>query len=74
MISTIEAPREWVKTVGELRLPAKANQRLQQLMDRNNEELLLETERADLEYLIELSERLSLVRSEALHLLGQKPE
>jgi len=41
-------PREWVKTVGELRLPAKANQRLQQLMDRNNEELLLETERADL--------------------------
>lgn len=31
-------------------------------------------DRADLESLVELSERLSLVRAEALHLLGRKPE
>jgi hypothetical protein len=72
--STIDAPLEWVETVGNLRLPAKAEQRLQELMDRNNEGLLTEAERADLESLVELSERISLVRAEALHLLGLKPE
>jgi hypothetical protein len=72
--STIEAPLEWVETVGNLRLPPKADQRLQELMDRNNEGLLTEAERADLESLVELSERISLVRAEALHLLGRKPE
>ncbi len=73
MSSTIDAPLEWVKTVGDLRLPPKADQRLQELMDRNNEGLLTDAERADLESLVELSERLSLVRAEALHLLGRKP-
>ena len=73
MSSTIDAPLEWVEAVGNLRLPPKADQRLQVLMDRNNEGLLTEDERADLESLVELSERLSLVRAEALHLLGRKP-
>ena len=74
MSSTIEAPLEWVETVGNLRLPPKADQRLQELMDRNNEGLLTDADRADLESLVELSERLSLVRAEALHLLGRRPE
>lgn len=74
MSSTIDAPLEWVQSVGDLRLPPKANQRMQDLMHRNNEGLLTESERADLESLVELSERLSLVRAEALHLLGRKPE
>lgn len=69
----IEAPREWVKSVGDLRLPRKADQRLQELMTRNNEGQLDDSEKADLEYLVELSEQLSLVRAEALNLLGQKP-
>jgi hypothetical protein len=73
MSTTIDAPLEWVKAVGELKLPPKANQRLQELMDRNNDGLLTEAEQADLESLVELSERLSLVRAEALHLLGRKP-
>ncbi len=72
MSSTIDAPLEWVETVGDLRLPPKANQRLQQLMDRNNEGSLTESERVDLETLVEVSERLSLVRAEALHLLGRQ--
>lgn len=74
MSTTIDAPLEWVEAVGNLRLPAKADQRLQELMDRNNDGLLTEEERTDLESLVELSERLSLVRAEALHLLGRKPE
>jgi hypothetical protein len=72
--STIDAPLEWVETVGNVRLPLKADQRLQELMDRNNEGLLTEAERAELESLVELSERISLVRAGALHLLGRKPE
>jgi len=72
--TTIDAPLEWVESVGSLRLPPKADQRLQELMDRNNEGLLTDTERTDLESLVELSESLSLVRAEAIHLLGRKPE
>jgi len=71
---TIDAPLEWVESVGSLRLPPKADQRLQELMDRNNDGLLTDTEREDLESLVELSECLSLVRAEAIHLLGRKPE
>ena len=53
MSTTIDAPLEWVETVSSLRLPPKADQRLQELMDRNNEGLLTETERADLESLVD---------------------
>lgn len=74
MSSTIDAPLEWVETVGNLRLPPRADQRLQALMDRNNDGVLTETEHAELEALVELSERLSLVRAGALHLLGRSPQ
>jgi len=42
-------------------------------MDRNNEGLLQEFEREELEALVELSEQISLVRGEALQILGKKP-
>ena len=42
-------------------------------MDLNNEGQLSEQGKADLAALAELSEQLSLVRAEALHLLGRKP-
>jgi hypothetical protein len=73
MSSTIPAPTEWVATIGELCLPSKSDVRLQQLMDRNNEGQLTALERDELESLVELSERLSLVRAEALQLLGRGP-
>ena len=73
MNTTIDAPVEWVETIGQLRLPSKADGRLQQLMDRNNEGGLAADEREELESLVELSERLSLVRAEALLLLGRRP-
>jgi hypothetical protein len=72
--STIDAPMKWVESVGNLRLPPKADRRLQELMDRHNEGQLTKSELAELEALVELSEALSLVRAEALHLLGRKPE
>jgi hypothetical protein len=73
MSSTIPAPAEWVATIGNLRLPSKTDARLQQLMDRNNEGELTAPECEEFESLVELSERLSLVRAEALHLLGRDP-
>jgi hypothetical protein len=73
MNSTIAAPVDWIEAIGNLRFPPKADHRLQELMDRNNEGLLQESEREELEALVELSERLSLVRGEALQILGKQP-
>jgi hypothetical protein len=54
-------------------LPTRADRCLRELMDRNNEGKLKPDERADLELLVELSEEISLVRAEAIRLLGRKP-
>ena len=70
---SVDAPLEWVESITMLRLPEHADKRLQELMDRNNEGQLTDQERADLAALAELSEQLSLVRAEALHLLRRKP-
>jgi hypothetical protein len=43
-------------------------------MDRDTEGALTPQERQDLDVLVELSETLSLVRAQALHLLGRTPE
>ena len=72
-MSTIPAPSEWVAAIGDLRFPVKTDARLQELMDRNTEGQLSSVERDELEALVELSERLSLVRAEALQLLGREP-
>jgi hypothetical protein len=74
MEATVAAPVEWVESVSDLRLPPRADARLQQLMDRNTEGLLTQAEYAEFEALVELSEQLSLVRAQALHLLGRKPQ
>jgi len=73
MSSVIAAPVDWIEAVGNLRFPPKADRRLQELMDRNNEGLLSNGEREELEAMAELSEKLSLLRAEALHLLGKVP-
>ena len=73
MSTVIQAPLEMVEAVASLRIPAKADQRLQTLMDRNTNGALTPGEREELETLVELSETLALVRAQALHLLGRKP-
>ncbi|HXE54341.1 MAG TPA: hypothetical protein VN541_15065 [Tepidisphaeraceae bacterium] len=74
MSAVIQAPLQMVESVAALRFPPQADRRMQALMDRNNEGDLTEQERDELEALVELSETLSLVRSQALHLLGRRPE
>ena len=72
-MNTIPAPPEWVESVGRLQFPARTERRMQSLMDRNNEGQLSENEREELESLVEMSESLSLIRAEALRLLGRQP-
>jgi len=43
-------------------------------MDRNNEGQLSSAEHSEMEALVEMSQQLSLVRAEALNLLGRKPD
>jgi hypothetical protein len=73
MSVVVQAPLEMVEAVASLRLPARTDRRLQDLMDRNNEGMLSASEREDLEALVELSETISLIRAKALQLLGRKP-
>jgi hypothetical protein len=58
--------------VASLRLPLKADDRLQALMDRNTVGALTQAELEEFESWVELSETLALVRAQALKLLGKK--
>lgn len=62
-----------VEAVAALKLPPRTDQRLQILMDRNTEGSLGNDEKTELEALVELSEMMSLVRAQALHVLGRTP-
>jgi hypothetical protein len=73
MNATVSAPVEWIESIGGLRLPESSDQRLQELMDKNTEGALSEAERRELMSFVDPSQRLSLIRAEALHLLGRKP-
>ena len=64
---------EMVEAVADLHLPPRADQRLQDLMDRNNNGALTPEEREQLEALVELSEAIAIVRAQALHLLKRSP-
>lgn len=69
----MQNPHELADAVAALRLTPKADQRLQELMNRNTNGLLTDREREELETLAEMSENISLVRAKALLFLGRKP-
>ena len=71
MSDVVSAPVDWVASVGALSLPETANSRLQWLMDRNNDGLLSDTERSELESLATWSEEISILRARALRLLDK---
>ena len=72
-MAVVSAPLDWVESVSELRLTDEEDQRLQELMDANNEGRLTESERSELERLAGWSEKLSLIRAGALQILGRSP-
>jgi hypothetical protein len=73
MAAVISAPKSWIASVGRLSLPRNADRRLQTLMDANNEGRLSAAERKELAALVEWSENVSLLRAQALRLLGRRP-
>jgi hypothetical protein len=74
MSTLISAPANWVEEISNLRLSPRADERLQTLMDRNNEGQLSTDQREELAALAELSERIALVRADAYALLGRRPQ
>jgi len=72
MSAIIQAPVELLEAVAELHLPHRADQRLQELMDKNTNGALTEIERVELEAFVEWSESIAPMRAQALHLLGRK--
>jgi hypothetical protein len=68
-----ETPGELLEAVAGFRFPPRTDARLQQLMDRNSAGALTEQEREELESLVELSEEMSLLRAQALRVLGRTP-
>ena len=73
MSAAIEAPISMVQAVADLHLPPKADQRMHDLMDRNNNGALTPEQREQLEMLVELSETIAIVRAQALLLLKRFP-
>jgi hypothetical protein len=74
MSAIVEAPVDLIETVASLKLPPQADNRLQALMDRNNNGQLTPVEREELQELVEWSEDISLLRARALRLLGRTPQ
>ena len=66
-------PVPTVDAGGGFKFPARADARVQELMSLNNDGRLSEAEREELEAWVELSERFSLLRVEALQLLERRP-
>jgi hypothetical protein len=73
MSTVSSAALHMVEAVAALRFPAVSDRRLQLLMDRNNDGALNPEERDELESLAESSETISLVRADALAVLGREP-
>jgi len=73
MSTVISAPLQMIEAVAALRLPAVSERRLQLLMDRNNDGALSAEEREELESLVELTETISVLRADAMALLGRRP-
>jgi hypothetical protein len=69
----VDIPQQLLEEVAELRFPQHSDERLQWLMDRNNEGQLSPAERNELVSYVELSQRLALVRAKALQVLGRQP-
>ncbi len=73
MPATIAAPTSWIESISDFRLPDQTDRQLQSLMDRNTNGILQPPEKEELAALAALSEEISLLRAQALQLLGRHP-
>ena len=72
MSAAIDASVELMEAISHLRLPVRADRRLQDLLDTNNNGALTDDERDELAELVEWSESISLLRARALRLFGEQ--
>ncbi len=69
MGALVTVPREALESLESFRLPPQLDRQLQDLMDRNNDGLLDDTEKDQLAGLADLSERMALHRAQIHRLL-----
>ena len=65
MSRTVEIPLDLLEEVARLEFPSSMQEALARLMDKNNEGKLSEEERIELQALVDLNERLSLLKGRA---------
>jgi len=65
MEQTIEIPVQFLMEMARFELPASTQEKLDRLMDKNNEGLLSDEEREELKALVEINERVSLLKGRA---------
>lgn len=71
MPKTVEAPADFLEELANFLLPESTQRRLESLMDRNTEGALGPDEAEELNALVEMSERISLLKGRALLILGR---
>ena len=71
MSRTVEVPLELLEEVAQLEFPPTTQQTLARLMDKNTEGQLSEDERKELQALVDLNERVSLLKGRAKLLLRE---
>ena len=67
-------PRDLVEMFADMRFPPGVDNRMQDLMDRNNDGQLNTAEHEELMGLADMSQVWSLVRAQAMIALGRKPK
>lgn len=71
MSRTVEIPLDLLEEFAQLEFPLSTQEALSRLMDKNNEGQLTPEEREELKALVELNERVSVLKGRARLLLGK---
>lgn len=68
---TIETPVDFLEEMANFAFPSSTQEKLDDLMDKNNDGKLTDSEKNELKALVELNERVSLVKARARLILKE---
>lgn len=71
MSITIETPVELLREMAQFEFPPSTQEKLNQLMEKNTEGNLTEPEKKELRALVDINERVSIIKAQAKLLLAQ---
>ena len=74
MMDDIPVPKSFLEEIVAMKFPEETDERLQHLMDKNNEGELNEIERTEFKAYVRISELMSLLKARAYLLLGRRPK